>query len=272
VLEVIELAQVARAATTAELAVKVICRAAVEDVQRWCVRTISSSKQRRAPTIETTDLIVASPSVLTGIRFTLVKVNLAQRALISRQACARVAINKIIASRPVLARDRCTLKDIIIAPHTSVAGGAFTFERSNKVSAGTAHTRRPRTLVDVNLAMGALEPRLAGAGVPVDTVQASRAIEAQIGSAFVEVDLAVTSNIPRSAVAKIAIYQICTVPTMYTGIALALLDVDFTSCTGKSRLADALITVDVVNAAAIIVTRTGHALVDLMLTHAAIVP
>jgi len=66
--------------------------------------------------------------------------------------------------------------------------------------------------------MGAFKSRLAGAAVPVDTVHASRAVQARVGSTLVEVYLAVTPDIPRRAFAKVSINQVFALACMLAGI------------------------------------------------------
>jgi ketopantoate hydroxymethyltransferase len=61
------------------------------------------------------------------------------------------------------------------------------------------------TLVDVSLAMDALEARQTLTMVPVDTVNASGAITTRVGNTFIDVDLAIRTHGAGSTAALITV-------------------------------------------------------------------
>lgn len=119
--------------------------------------------------------------MLTRIRFALINLVLTAVARVARRTVADVLVEVVFAGAAVVARARCALVHVRVAPRTKVPAGAGALETvlpinaSTAVSAGTAGA-----FINVHFAVASTEAGSTFAAILVDAVYARGTMTARI--------------------------------------------------------------------------------------------
>lgn len=214
----------------------------------------------------------------------IVYIRLAIETCVPCEALAGVVVEMVFANAAVLARVRGAFVNVKVATFTAIARPAVADELVEAIFAGsTVQTRVGGAFVDVAQTAGIVVTSGTFTFETVDEVYADTTIGARVGSALVDVRLAMDSSVARQAFARVpknsnsiteqpiylligdilgsrdiqslpidSVHAFCTIST---GVAVALVDIDFAVESGRSWATAALISVDEILTVATILAR-----------------